>query len=36
MGSLFRSQPMCLGQLFLQSEMAYDTIAALGELVRQL
>ena len=34
MGTLFRSQPMCLGQVFLQAETAYDTVSALGELVR--
>jgi V-type H+-transporting ATPase subunit a len=34
MGSLFRSQPMSLGQIFLQSDTAFETVAALGELVR--
>ncbi|XP_067295154.1 V-type proton ATPase 116 kDa subunit a [Pseudorasbora parva] len=32
MGSLFRSEEMCLGQLFLQSGSAYDCISELGEL----
>ncbi|EJD75960.1 V-type ATPase [Loa loa] len=32
MGSLYRSEPMSLCQLFLHSEMAYDEIAKLGEL----
>ncbi|KAM4808858.1 V-type proton ATPase 116 kDa subunit a 2 [Rhinophrynus dorsalis] len=32
MGSLFRSETMCLAQLFLQSGSAYDCISELGEL----
>uniref|UniRef100_A0A671M0Y5 V-type proton ATPase subunit a n=1 Tax=Sinocyclocheilus anshuiensis TaxID=1608454 RepID=A0A671M0Y5_9TELE len=32
MGSLFRSEEMCLAQLFLQSGSAYDCISELGEL----
>eukprot|EP01135_Chromosphaera_perkinsii_P002180 Nk52_evm15s218 gene=Nk52_evmTU15s218 len=32
MGSLFRSEEMCLVQLFIQSEAAYDTVTELGEL----
>ncbi|XP_072034787.1 V-type proton ATPase 116 kDa subunit a 1-like isoform X2 [Amphiura filiformis] len=32
MGSLFRSEEMCLAQLFLQSEAAYSCVAELGEL----
>ena len=32
MGSLFRSEEMCLTQLFLQSEAAYNCVAELGEL----
>ncbi|XP_036163266.1 V-type proton ATPase 116 kDa subunit a2 isoform X2 [Myotis myotis] len=31
MGSLFRSEPMCLAQLFLQSGTAYECLSALGE-----
>ena len=33
MGSLFRSEEMCLAQLFLQSGSAYDCISELGEMV---
>ncbi|XP_071788014.1 V-type proton ATPase 116 kDa subunit a 1-like isoform X2 [Asterias amurensis] len=32
MGSLFRSEQMCLAQVFLQSEAAYNCVAELGEL----
>ncbi|XP_039627952.1 V-type proton ATPase 116 kDa subunit a2-like [Polypterus senegalus] len=32
MGSVFRSEEMCLAQLFLQSGSAYDCISELGEL----
>ncbi|XP_063966249.1 V-type proton ATPase 116 kDa subunit a 1-like [Lytechinus pictus] len=32
MGSLYRSEEMCLAQLFLQSEAAYACVAELGEL----
>ncbi|XP_063966547.1 V-type proton ATPase 116 kDa subunit a 1-like isoform X3 [Lytechinus pictus] len=32
MGSLYRSEQMCLAQLFLQSEAAYACVAELGEL----
>lgn len=32
MGSLLRSEEMCLAQLFLQSGSAYDCISELGEL----
>ncbi|XP_032802135.1 V-type proton ATPase 116 kDa subunit a 1-like isoform X1 [Petromyzon marinus] len=32
MGSLFRSEAMCLAQLFLQSEAAYSCVSELGEL----
>ncbi|XP_023660102.1 V-type proton ATPase 116 kDa subunit a [Paramormyrops kingsleyae] len=32
MGSLFRSEEMCLAQLFLQSGSAYDCVCELGEL----
>uniref|UniRef100_A0A673J782 V-type proton ATPase subunit a n=1 Tax=Sinocyclocheilus rhinocerous TaxID=307959 RepID=A0A673J782_9TELE len=32
MGSLFRSEEMCLAQLFLHSGSAYDCISELGEL----
>uniref|UniRef100_A0A6Q2Z1J4 V-type proton ATPase subunit a n=1 Tax=Esox lucius TaxID=8010 RepID=A0A6Q2Z1J4_ESOLU len=32
MGSLFRSEEMCLAQLFLQSGSAYDCITELGEI----
>uniref|UniRef100_A0A4W4GCS6 V-type proton ATPase subunit a n=1 Tax=Electrophorus electricus TaxID=8005 RepID=A0A4W4GCS6_ELEEL len=32
MGSLFRSEEMCLAQLFLQSASAYDCISELGDL----
>uniref|UniRef100_A0A8C7S030 V-type proton ATPase subunit a n=1 Tax=Oncorhynchus mykiss TaxID=8022 RepID=A0A8C7S030_ONCMY len=32
MGSLFRSEEMCLTQLFLQSGSAYDCISELGEM----
>ncbi|TRZ01454.1 hypothetical protein DNTS_034756, partial [Danionella cerebrum] len=32
MGSIFRSEEMCLAQLFLQSGSAYDCISELGEL----
>lgn len=31
MGSLFRSETMCLAQLFLQSGTAYECLSALGE-----
>ena len=31
MGSLFRSEDMCLAQLFLQAGSAYDCISELGE-----
>uniref|UniRef100_A0A8C0KQG5 V-type proton ATPase subunit a n=1 Tax=Canis lupus dingo TaxID=286419 RepID=A0A8C0KQG5_CANLU len=31
MGSLFRSEAMCLAQLFLQSGTAYECLSALGE-----
>ena len=31
MGSLFRSEEMCLAQLFLQAGSAYDCISELGE-----
>lgn len=31
MGSLFRSESMCLAQLFLQSGTAYECLSALGE-----
>ncbi|XP_004595468.2 V-type proton ATPase 116 kDa subunit a 2 [Ochotona princeps] len=31
MGTLFRSEPMCLAQLFLQSGTAYECLSALGE-----
>ncbi|XP_063081559.1 V-type proton ATPase 116 kDa subunit a 2 isoform X2 [Cavia porcellus] len=31
MGSLFRSEPMCLAQLFLQAGTAYECLSALGE-----
>ncbi|XP_069880969.1 V-type proton ATPase 116 kDa subunit a 2 isoform X2 [Dipodomys merriami] len=31
MGSLFRSESMCLAQLFLQSGSAYECLSALGE-----
>ena len=32
MGSMFRSEEMCLTQLFLQSDAAYSCISELGEL----
>lgn len=32
MGSLFRSEEVCLAQLFLQSGSAYECISELGEL----
>lgn len=32
MGSGFRSEEMCLAQLFLQSGSAYDCICELGEM----
>merc|ERR1712168_217545 len=32
MGTLFRSEEMCLTQLFLQSDAAYSCISELGEL----
>uniref|UniRef100_A0A4W5N7L2 V-type proton ATPase subunit a n=1 Tax=Hucho hucho TaxID=62062 RepID=A0A4W5N7L2_9TELE len=32
MGSLFRSEEMCLAQMFLQSVSAYDCISELGEM----
>ena len=32
MGSLFRSEPMTLCQLFLQPESAYSCLSELGEL----
>ncbi|XP_056390229.1 V-type proton ATPase 116 kDa subunit a 2 isoform X1 [Hyla sarda] len=32
MGSLFRSDTMCLAQLFLQSGSAYDCVSELGEM----
>ena len=32
MGSLFRSEEMCLTQLYLQSETAYTCVSELGEL----
>lgn len=32
MGSGFRSEEMCLAQLFLQSGSAYDCISELGEM----
>ncbi|KAM4708352.1 V-type proton ATPase 116 kDa subunit a 2 [Discoglossus pictus] len=32
MGSLFRSETMCLAQLFLQSGSAYDCVSELGEI----
>uniref|UniRef100_A0A673X111 V-type proton ATPase subunit a n=1 Tax=Salmo trutta TaxID=8032 RepID=A0A673X111_SALTR len=32
MGSVFRSEEMCLAQLFLQSGSAYDCISELGEM----
>lgn len=32
MGSLYRSEEMCLAQLFLQTEAAYACVAELGEL----
>lgn len=31
MGALFRSEAMCLAQLFLQSGTAYECLSALGE-----
>jgi hypothetical protein len=33
MGSLWRSEEMCLAQLYLQAEAAYESVSALGELV---
>lgn len=32
MGSLYRSEEMCLAQLYLQTEAAYTCVAELGEL----
>lgn len=32
MGSLYRSEEMCLAQIFLQTEAAYNCVAELGEL----
>lgn len=32
MGSLFRSEEVCLVQLFLQSGSAYNCVSELGEL----
>lgn len=32
MDSLYRSEEMCLAQLFLQTEAAYTCVAELGEL----
>lgn len=32
MGSLFRSEEVCLVQLFLQSSSAYNCVSELGEL----
>lgn len=32
MGSLWRSEEMCLAQLYLQAEAAYESVSALGEL----
>lgn len=32
MGSLFRSEEVCLVQLFLQSDSAYNCVSELGEL----
>lgn len=32
MSSVFRSEEMCLSQLFLQAEAAYCCVAELGEL----
>ena len=32
MGSLYRSEEMCLAQLYLQSEAAFACISELGEL----
>ena len=32
MGSLYRSEEMCLCQLFLQAEAAYACVSELGEL----
>lgn len=32
MGSMYRSEEMCLAQLFLQTEAAYACVAELGEL----
>uniref|UniRef100_H2ZH49 V-type proton ATPase subunit a n=1 Tax=Ciona savignyi TaxID=51511 RepID=H2ZH49_CIOSA len=32
MGSLFRSEEMCLAQLYLQSEAAFACVSELGEL----
>lgn len=31
MGSLFRGEPMCLAQLFLQSGSAYECLSEVGE-----
>ena len=33
MGTLWRSQPVELCELFLQTDAAFDVIAALGDLV---
>jgi V-type H+-transporting ATPase subunit a len=32
MGSLYRSEPMALCQLFLQDNSAFESVAELGEL----
>ena len=32
MGSLYRSEEMCLAQLYLQSEAAFACVSELGEL----
>lgn len=32
MASIYRSEEMCLAQLFLQTEAAYTCVAELGEL----
>lgn len=31
MGALFRGEPMCLAQLFLQSGSAYECLSEVGE-----
>lgn len=33
MGSLWRSREMALAQIYVQTEAAYETVSALGELV---